>query len=153
MKKALMIGGAGFVTLTGMAITTLIAAAILFGDSRGERIEFKNGELFYTEQVDAHQAQKLADFLQEQYGDLKNKKSIQLDRKDNDVIVRLCAQPSTWQTDDLDYSFQAIEYLMQLEVFKNENVVVELCDPYFKPKKLIDHWSVTDVNAVTSNTN
>ena len=140
MKKALIIAGSAMAIFMGLAVTTLFAAVMFFGDTRGERIEFKNGELFYTKYVTEEDAKKLAMLFEKLYGDFDNHKTMQVDRSDKEVIVRMCAMPNTWNTDELDESFRALEFLIQTEVFEGQNVRIELCDQYLQMKKTIDHW-------------
>ena len=145
MRKVIIWGGvtaATTVLMLGVGVTALIAASFLMEGSRGERIEIRNGELYYKDTVTSEEARKLADFLDEQFGSFENQKTFQVDRCDGAVRVRMCAQPKTWETDELDYSYVAIEALLQLDVFPNENVKIELCDRYLNVKKEIDKFPV-----------
>lgn len=140
MKKLLLIGGAFgacAVVLLGVGAAVLIGASALFGDY-GTRIELQKGELYYCETVTSKEALSLADFLNEQYGELDNEISFQVDRVDGDVCLRMCTQSIAWETDDMDYSFHALELLVQTTIFKNENVKVQMCDEFMTVKKTID---------------
>jgi hypothetical protein len=110
------------------------------GNSNGERIAFKNGELYYTENVSKEQADSLADYLEELYGDLENQKTFQLDRRGDDMIVRMCANSQALETNKLDASFMALEMLIQQTVFTDNNVVVELCDQDLETRKSFDNF-------------
>ena len=150
MKKALIIGGSlgAVMMLTAVVgVVALVAAAAMLGDSRGDRIAFKNGELYYKDSIETSEAEALADYLEKQFGSLKNQKTFQVERVGKDIMVRMCARPSTWETDDMDYSYQALEMMLQMKVFTDENVVVQLCDKYIKPQKTIDAFPAGKVVA------
>ena len=129
MKKLLLIGG-----ICGAALVLLS----VFSGGYGTRIELKKGELYYSETVTLEEAQSLADFLNNQYGEVDNEITFQVDRVENEICVRMCAQPSTWETDDSDYMFSALELLIQANVFEEENVKIQLCDESMEVKKTID---------------
>ena len=131
MKK--LLGG-----IVGTSAVILFLGAATFLGNHGTRIELQNGELFYTETVTPEEANSLADFLNTQFGEQANTTSFQVDRVDNEVCVRMCAQSIAWETDDLDTSFHALELLIQTIVFPAENVKLQLCDEYIEVKKTID---------------
>lgn len=143
MKKGMIIcgvvGGAGAV-LMGLCVVSAAVAMAMAGNSNGERIAFKNGELYYTENVSKEQADSLADYLEELYGDLENQKTFQLDRRGDDMIVRMCANSQALETNKLDASFMALEMLIQQTVFTDNNVVVELCDQDLETRKSFDNF-------------
>ena len=143
MKKVLIIGGSAggaMVLLAGLSVVALVAAAVMMGNSRGERISFQNGELYYKDSIETSEAEALANYLEEQFGSLKNQKTFQVERDGEDIMVRMCTQSKAWETDKLDYSYQALEMMLQMKVFTDENVVVQLCDQNLKPQKTIDSF-------------
>ncbi len=141
MKQAILIASTVvFLVLAGFA--TIVFAFVVWANSFGSRITFKNGELYYTENVQEAEAQQFADLLEEQFGDLENQKSFQLDRIKDDVIVKMCAVSKAWETDELDYSYRAIEAFFQVGAFEGENVIFHICDPNFTIKKTFDELPV-----------
>ena len=129
-------GGMALLFAAGMA--ALVGVAILTDGN--ERIRISVGELYYTNNVEQEQAERLAGFLDAQFSDLENFITFQLDRRQDAFVVRMCAQPQAWESDDLDYSFVAMEILLQQEVFSADNVVFEVCDEHMKTRKTFDRF-------------
>ena len=105
MKKALLIVTSivcGTIAMAALSLAGIIAIAMVIGSPHGERIAIQNGELYYTESVNKQEAQRLAEFLEEQYGELENQKTFQMDQNGEDVIVRMAAMDKAWKTDDYD---------------------------------------------------
>lgn len=141
MKTLAIIGSAlvAIMTLlTGVTVAAVVGVAMLLSNQFGERIEIKNGELYYTENVTEDQATELAQMLEENFGELSNFKSFQLDRDGENLIVRMCAESRAWETNDLDYSFRAMEVLLETELSFDENMVFQVCDRQLQPMKTFD---------------
>ena len=119
-------------------IALAMLAVYLLVPNYGERIEIRNGELYYTENVSQEQAQSLAALLDEQFGELENFKSFQLDEADGNTIVRMCAIEQTWQSDDMDNSWLEMEALLEHHGFTDRNVVFEICNEFMQTRKLFD---------------
>ncbi len=147
MKKLLSIGK----TVVVSAVVLLAGVAILgasLSSEYGTRIELEKGELFYTASVTPAEAESLAKFLNDQYGELDNEITFQADRVDGNACFRMCVQSVAWETDDLDASFMALEILLQTSVFAEENVKVQLCDQNMTVKKTIDTFPLETSNTV-----
>ena len=143
--KPLVIVAVAFVfgcfAVTALAATVLVGVAMM-GSPYGERLAYESGEVYYTENVTESDAQRFADYMQEQWGELNNFVTFQLEREAATGImhVRMCAKPQAWESDDLDYSFIALETLLQKDVFPGENVVFALCDDELETRKTIDEY-------------
>ena len=139
------------------AATTLFAAAVFvvvsLGDSFGTRLEYAGGEVYYKDSVSEEEAQKFANYMQEDWSNLGDFVTFQLERDEqaSTVFVRMCAKSETWETNDYDAALMALELLLQKEVFAGEDVAYELCDDKLVPQKTIDYFNETgaEKNPVT----
>ncbi|MEM7452845.1 MAG: hypothetical protein AAF456_00690 [Planctomycetota bacterium] len=131
LAAGMLATGAGLVSL-------LVVAVMIFAPNLGECIEVNNSEVYYTENVTEAEAQKLVEFVESLTAETPQEITFQLDKRGDDYLYRMCAQPIAYETDDLDASWIATETLLEQDVFPGANVIVELCDDSMTTRKTID---------------
>lgn len=137
-------------------LTALVACSLIAGTASaqsggpattntttfGEKLPFQNGELYFTDNVTQRQAESLVKFLDEMYGDLENFKSYQLDRDGNELVVRSVVNDRALNTNELDDSFEAVEFLLQTQVFPDSEVRLELTDTQFQTRRTFNKLGI-----------
>lgn len=103
----------------------------------GRRLEFNNGEVFYSKQVRYNEALHTGRLLAKNnmYFDGRPK-SVQLDKRDGRYILRV-VEPNTNSTKP----YQNLAYLLSKDVF-HAPVDVELCNERFKSLRQIPYTEV-----------
>lgn len=105
---------------------------LLTGMSLGTKLEFNQGELYYTKAVDEAAAKRLGQFLvDEKYFD-GTRKTVQLDKAGGIWLLRMVVKAGMDQ--DEDYANLVKLFGMQVSngVFSSEALMVELCDERMK---------------------
>lgn len=113
---------------------------ILIGcTSHGTKLEIGKGELYYTDNVTAEEAQKTGDFLLELgYLSTEKQTSFQLDRDKDVYKIRMVVKDEFLKGDtSLDYSFIAMGTLASSRLFGGKTVQVDLCNEYLEVKRSI----------------
>ena len=116
-------------------IYLLIILCLASCSEYGRRLEFNNGEVFYSERVrynEAHQAGRLL-MKNDMYFDGKPK-SVQLDKKQGRYIFRVI-EPEKPQ---VTQPYENLAYLLSRNVF-HAPVDVEICDNRFNPIRKIPY--------------
>ncbi len=125
-------------------LSLIFIAAIYFGvnyfvgNMYGEKLEFNNGELYYTEQVTKDQANKLGNFLVENKFFDGNAKSVQLTKSGEVFQFRMVVKEDA-EKDSTTIGFAKLFAMMiSMQVFDNKPVIVHFTDDQFKTKLEVD---------------
>ncbi|NLJ06779.1 MAG: hypothetical protein GX437_03810 [Sphingobacteriales bacterium] len=103
----------------------------------GKRIRIKNGDLYYTMNVEEAEAQKLADFLLKNqfYGD--EEKSVLIDRTDGIYQFKMVVKPEFLENPGYAVLAQAFGLNLSQLVFDNQPVEIHFCDSEMNTIKIL----------------
>lgn len=116
-----------------------LAATISGCDTFGKKLTFKKGELYYTENVDQAQAQKLGEFFVDKgYFTDRKPVSVQLDRKKGTFQVRM-AVVDDYKSKKAVYpkSYELMAAMISQQVFDGQPVEIHLTDDRLKTREVI----------------
>ena len=107
----------------------------------GTRLEFKKGELYYTDQVDEAEARKLGEHMVESgYFNDEKEVSVQLDKRDDTYIVRMVV------VDDYErviknhkFVFRMLATNISIKVFDGKPVEIHLTDDVLETYEVISY--------------
>ncbi len=129
-------------TLTAVAFLTVatgvagFAALVMLGQRQyGLRTDHKNFEVYHTSEVTETEVSQFIRYLDESLADSKTRITFQLDRSEENFIVRMCAQEYVYSTNQADDLVQGMRDEIQAKYFMQENVVFEACDENLRTKK------------------
>lgn len=138
-----LLAGSGFAQNGGWGTTAPQATPTTPSNSQlGQRLAFRNGELYFTGRVTQRQAEKVLEFLDDMYGEQPNFKSYQLDKDGNELVLKSVVGESALNSNELDYAFEAVEFLLQTVVFTDDPVRLELTDTNFNTRKVFNKLGV-----------
>jgi hypothetical protein len=123
--------------ISGILVIALLLGVGLGCSQHGTKLEFNGGELYYTANVTADEAQKLGDSLVEWGVFDGERKSVQLDKSDSTYQFR--AVIKTELRNDKSYAKKLKLFAAQLssEVFDEEPVEIHICDENFKTIRVV----------------
>lgn len=126
--------------LVSLRFTLVLFACLLITacTNYGKKLEYNNGELYYTRHVEAAEAEKLGNFLAKDsfYFDGRPK-SVQLDKKTDRYIFRAVVLPNVEKDTSNIMPFKALGIMLSAEVFNHAPVDMEMCDEKFKTLRSI----------------
>ena len=128
LRDLILLSVAGFVILVGGFTTLLVILVALGGESHGTRLEFNGGEVFYTDAVREAEAQALGEFLVEGEFFDGSRTSVQLDRRDETVLVRFALTDGTCDDADIQAAYSKLQTQLSLFVFDGGPVEIHLCN-------------------------
>lgn len=131
---------------------SILFIACNFLSPYGKKVTINNTlEVYYKgENVTEADAKKLGNFLADSWKESTNKKSLQLLKENNIYIVKMVVDAEKLKNDsNIAFSFMAIQYLLEAQVFKGEKVKFVATDNKFKDIKAFDDAEKKD----TSSTN
>ncbi len=128
------------VVVFGLCCVGGIVAIAMFGSAYGKKIERPGGELYYTKNVDADEANKMADFLAENYFKKDGDKvvTVQLDREGDTPVVRMVYDMS--QADKFKMVLKLFQLKISRTLYDGNPVILHLCDNKLKTQKVIE-WT------------
>lgn len=119
-----------------MAVLAMLALAGCA--NYGTKLEFKKGELYYTENVTEAEAKKLGDYLLAQgYFDDTETRTVQLDKKDGTPHVRFVVKEEYQTSPKSIELFTPIGAELSKEVFGNAKIVVDICNETLETKQTL----------------
>ncbi|MCC7437931.1 MAG: hypothetical protein IT211_05485 [Armatimonadetes bacterium] len=126
-------------TRLAQGMIVLLAMLALAGCTNyGTKLEFKKGELYYTENVTEAEAKKLGDYLLEQgYFDDTETRTVQLDKKDGTPHVRFVVKEEYQTSPKSIELFTPIGAELSKAVFGNAKIVVDICNETLETKQTI----------------
>ena len=118
----------------------IVFAVISINQSCSERanmLKFNNSNLYYSEQVNKADAQKLGNYLQSEgfFGD--EERSVKLDKNDKTWEFRLKVKKGTENDDQYLYLFGFFSAQLSKAVFNNDPVDIYLCNDKFETIRMI----------------
>ncbi|MGZ5244405.1 MAG: hypothetical protein ACXWW0_10925, partial [Bacteroidia bacterium] len=104
----------------------------------GKKLQFNNGELYYTSKINEQEALELGNFLAKDnlYFDGRPK-SVQLDKKDDTYIFRAVVLKDAEKDTSNISPFIDLGIILSKEVFDNAPVDMEMCDEKFNTLRSI----------------
>lgn len=124
-------------------VCTIFAAAVMFmiiysSNIPDQKMMFKGSEIYYTQNVQKSDVEKLGAYLSEQ-GFLKegSKVSVKIDKKSSTYEFSLIIDKSKLGDKNLEESVKELSKYLSEDVFNNSKVDIILCDDTFKPLKTI----------------
>ena len=124
-------------------INLLLFCAILFSScdigGYGKKIKISDRtEIFIKQDATEAEAKKLGNFIDSTWEEQTNDKSFQLTKAGGNYTVRMVVDENKIKNDTtLDISFQAIQFLIEEEVFKGSKVSLILTDNKFRDIKTV----------------
>lgn len=123
-----------------IVITAIILAFTIYSSNiPDQKLMFNGSELYYTENVQKGDAQKLGDYLSKQGAFNESKQiSVKIDKQSNTYKFSLIIDDQS-KLGDIGFQ-QTIKSMceeLSKNVFNNSNVDINLCDKVFKPLKTI----------------
>ena len=113
-------------------IYLLIIASLIACSDRGTRLVFNEGELFYTKSITEDEANKLGNYLVGAGFFDGNKKTVQLDVRNDTLLFRMVTEEDKRE----DRQFEAFAYFfgaaLSKSVFDGRAIEVHLCDEYLE---------------------
>ncbi|KXK55932.1 MAG: hypothetical protein IPM61_12060 [Chlorobi bacterium] len=104
----------------------------------GTKLEFKKGELYYTENTTEADAKKLGDYLLAQgYFDDTETRTVQLDKKDGTHHVRFVVKEEYQTSPKALELFTPIGAELSKAVFGGAKIVVDICDETLETKQTL----------------
>jgi hypothetical protein len=131
-------------TLTYLLIKFAIVSIVVLlvsscSSNYGTRLEYKKGELYYTENAKKEDAEKLGSYLLERgffYDDKRT--SGQLDAKGDTVLFRFVIMDGFADKPEMIDLWKRTAADMSKQVFNNKPVNIHFCDKYFKTEKVVE---------------
>lgn len=123
-------------------------------DGYGKKVKISDHtEVFIKNDATEAEAKKLGIYIDSTWKDQTNDKSFQLSKDSGNYTVRMVVDESKFKNDTtLDVSFQAIQFLIEYQVFKGSNVILILTDNKFKDLKTIKSNSTLFKGQESTNT-
>ena len=102
------------------------------------KLEFKKGELYYTENTTEAEAKKLGEYLLEQgYFDDTETRTVQLDKKEGKIHVRFVVKEEYQTNPKALEIFTPIGAELSKAVFGGAPIVIDICDEALETKQTI----------------
>lgn len=115
-----------------------LSMSLMACDQYGEKLMFKKGELYFTKTVTKDEAQKLGDYLvKEGFFSDNNTVSAQLNKEGDTYQFRMVTLEAAREKPETVEIMKAAAQEISANVFDGKNVVVHLCDEYFKTLKIV----------------
>jgi hypothetical protein len=132
---------------TGTLVHLLIKAAIVSfivllmascSSNYGTKIEYKKGELYYTNNVTKADAEKTGAYMLK-YGFYRDDKrtSAQLDKSGDTVLFRFVAMDEYIDKPEFIQLWRTTAVDMSKQLFNDKPVTIHFCDKYLKTEKVI----------------
>ena len=103
----------------------------------GNKLIFNKGELYYTEEVQKADAQKLGSYLENEGFFNDEKRTVQLDKNGKTWIFRMVVKTGTENDDQYINLFGFFSSQLSKAVFNNEPVDIHLCNEKLETLKEI----------------
>lgn len=125
--------------LTGLLIFSALFFASCDMDGYGKKIKINDHtEIFIKNDATEEDAKKLGNYIDSTWKEQKNSKSFQLSKDSGNYTLRMVVDEEKVKNDStLDVSFQAIQFLIEDQVFKGNKVTLILTDNKFNDIKTV----------------
>jgi hypothetical protein len=123
-------------------VSLLMFSAVLFAScdsGYGKKVKVSDHtEIFIKNDATEEEAKKLGNYIDSTWKDQTNDKSFQLSKDSGNYTVRMVVDENKVKADTtLDVSFQAIQFLIEDQVFKGSKVTLILTDNKFNDIKTV----------------
>lgn len=125
--------------LTGLLIFSALLFASCDMDGYGKKIKInEHTEIFIKNDATEEDAKKLGNYIDSTWKEQKNSKSFQLSKDSGNYTLKMVVDEEKVKNDSsLDVSFQAIQFLIEDQVFKGSKVTLILTDNKFNDIKTV----------------
>ena len=121
---------------TALVLTVLLTIGLACS-SYGTKLDFNNGELYYTDNVTESDAKKLGDYLVNS-GFFSGKKiTVQLDKSGATYQFRMVVQPEKQNDEATAVLMKAFAEEISEEVFNDAPTELHICDDQLKTVKVL----------------
>jgi hypothetical protein len=103
----------------------------------GKQVKLKAIELHYTSAVTADEARRLADFLDDKFGDAEKASTAQITKDGKTYQYRVVVKKGIELDEEAVALFKALALQLSLFVFEGETVEVHLCDDRLKTLRVV----------------
>lgn len=124
-------------------VCLMLLTSILFTscdlDGYGKKVTVSDRtEIYIKNDATEADAKKMGNYFDSTWKEQTNKKSFQLSKDSGNYTVRMVVDENKVKTDTtIDISFQAIQFLIENQVFKGSRVTLILTDNKFKDIKTV----------------
>lgn len=126
----------------------LFLCAMLACASYGKRLEFNQGELYYTSAVTEDEAKNLGNYLVKVGYFADKKVAVQLDKSGDTYQVRFVVQKGGENNQEAIAAFKELVNMISKDVFKGAKTEIHLCDDSLKTIKVVKmNGDVTDASS------
>ena len=123
-------------TTTVLVLTVLLAVGLAC-TGYGTKLDFNNGELYYTDNVTETDAKKLGDYLVKE-GFFNGKKiTVQLDKSGSTYQFRMVVMPEKQNDEPTLLLMKAFAGQISEDVFDNAPTELHICDDQLKTVKVL----------------
>lgn len=105
--------------------------------SHGNVKTYDGLEIFFQENIDISDVDKLGDFLQEIDFTNGEKKSVQLLKTDTSYTLKMIVDKKILKNDSILANIKEFQSELKYSVFPNTYFELHLCDSYFETKKVL----------------
>jgi hypothetical protein len=121
------------------SIFALAAMAFIFSacTNHGEKVDFKNLEVYYKDGAEKEDAEKLGKYLEPLFVDHAETVTFQILKSGDNFVVRFVVKEGYEEREDFVSQFKALQAAISEEVFDGAAVDVHLCDANLETKKEI----------------
>jgi hypothetical protein len=120
-------------------VTCIISSMIILASctKNGNKLKFNEGELYFTDQVQKSDAEKLGSYLETEGFFNGEKRSIQLNKNGKTWEFRMVVKKGTESDDQYINLFGYFGIQLSKAVFNNEPVDIHLCNERFETLMVI----------------
>ena len=123
--------------LTTILVLTVLLAVGLACTGYGTKLDFNNGELYYTDNVTESDAKKLGDYLVKSGFFNGRKITVQLDKSGATYQFRMVVQPEKQNDEATMVLMKAFASEISEEVFNNAPTELHICDDQLKTIRVL----------------
>ncbi|HEX8290040.1 MAG TPA: hypothetical protein VF556_18810 [Pyrinomonadaceae bacterium] len=126
------------ISIIGGILVIAVLLGVGLGCSQlGTKLKFDGGELYYTTNVTADEAQALGNNLVESGFFNGRRISVQLDKSDSTYQFRMVVKPEFRNDKSYAQTLRLFAAQLSSEVFNDEPVEIHICDESFKTLRVV----------------
>ena len=123
--------------ISGILVLAILLSVGLGCSKHGTKLEINGGELFYTANITADEAQTLGDYLVEGNFFDGKRKSVQLDKSGSTYQFRMVVKPELRNDKSYRETCKLAAKDFSTNVFNDEPVEIHICDENFKTIRVV----------------
>ncbi|WP_207492167.1 hypothetical protein [Aridibaculum aurantiacum] len=121
------------------ALALLVSVTIISCQQYGKKVKINEHlEVYVKNQATEEEGKKLGEYIATLDSSNTNQKSVQLSKDSSIYTVRLVIPEEHLKNNELDESFQALQYLIRENVFPGQTVRLVLTDDKFNDKRTVE---------------